>query len=314
MSRRQNREPNQIDAALAEAKHSTKPLLVGATLAEVVAAGATIASKLPVWSLSGILVGVPLAAFAYNQNRKAVKATKQLVQLYHYDRRYHKYVTSWSLTASENPDYWTGIHHAERHFTAIRPVRYFTWNVTRRSDDDLPFDAAEVRNKRASRSASGSCIFHDFHKQKANLTFRIEFDPPLRPEESVDLAFDVIVPRHKVSNIELLRSRPRPKIPLPEGLDYSSTDISYPIEKFVKSVDIDERLGTIHHGLQVLLQQDEFLEEKAYLSSGNRFTIDRAQVDGNSVVRLKIERDRPPIGTTYRLTWEPPARKVIGAN
>ena len=299
-------EPNQLDVALAEVKHSARPLVLGATLMEVVAAGATIASKLPTWSISGTLVGVPLAAFALHQYRKANAATVQLVQLYHYSRRYTRYVTSVYMFRSDDPNYWSAIHHNERELVAIRPVRQFTYDMTRRSDIDTPFEGAKLSNQHANRSGAGDCIFHAFHKSKSNLAFRIEFDPPLRPGESATVAFDVHIPRFKVGNLALLRARPRPKIPVADGLDYSSTDISYPIEEFVKELVIVDDLRTTHHRMQAVSDQDDFPEEKSYLESTGGFSISPVKANGTNATCLKIERNRPPIGTTYRLLWEPP--------
>lgn len=298
-------ESNHVEAALAEARRSTRPLIWFATAAECFAAAATIASKVPLWLVSPILVGIPLLTFAIVQWRRARAATKQLRQLYHYDRQYLRYVTSWVMSEGPDPNYWAGTHHAERKMVALRPISYFTWNITRRSDDDNPFSGVTVTNRQATRSGDGLCTFKDPHKQSSNFTFRVEFEPSIRPGETVELSFDVFVPKHKCANVASLSSRPRPTIPSPGGSDYSSTDISYPIEEFIKEVVIPENLRSRAHGVQTLMKTD-FPAEKEHLDKTGGITISRVQVDEGGAWKVRVERKQPPIGCTYRVVWMPP--------
>jgi hypothetical protein len=60
-------EPSQVDDALADAKRGRRLLVTVASLAESIAVVGTIASKFPVWSVSGILVGIPVATVAFLQ-------------------------------------------------------------------------------------------------------------------------------------------------------------------------------------------------------------------------------------------------------
>lgn len=302
----QSGEPSRSEAAMADARASSRPLIWFATIAECVAAAASLATKLPLVVYAPLLVAIPLLTFAFVQWRRARAAEETLQQVYHYDRRYLSYVSKWTFSSGADPDFWSGLHHAERTMIALRPIAFFTWNITRRSDADNPFTGAVVVNQNATRSGSGTCTFRDPHKQSSSLTFRVEFDPPVRVNETVELSFDVEVPKHKAATVAKLRERPRAATPPPTDCDYSSVDISYPIDEYIQEVVIPESLGSHRHGLQVLQKSNEFAEEKHYLEKHESVKITHSQLNGEHAWRVSLTRQKPPIGSTYRLLWSPP--------
>jgi hypothetical protein len=301
-----------VDVLLAEMRRHARPLVLVSAAIECVAAAATIASAVPPWAAGAILAGVPLGSLGLYERRRATLLKEQISQLYHFDRKYTRYVSRWTLGSSERQGYLSGTHHGERDLVALRPIRKWTWNISRRSDGDLPFSDAPpvLRNKYVTRSGSGTCSFRDPHRQASSLAFRIEFDPMLRPGERVSLSFDLEVPVYKPATLELLRARPSPTVPTPGEADFTSADISFPIDSFVKELVIPECLESRRHGLQVLLRDNEFAEESELISSHSWFSIDRPRIDNEVVWRLRLERYQPPIRATYRLYWEPPPSKT----
>lgn len=297
-----------LDVFLADVRRHTRPLLLTSAAIECAAAAATVASVVPAWAAGAMLVGIPLGSLGLYEQRRARALQEQVRQLYHLDRKYARYLSRWTLGESDRSGSWSGTHHGERDFIALKPIRKWTWNITRRAEDDLPFSTAPpvLRNQRVRRSGPGTCTFHSPHKQGANLSFRIEFDPMLRPGERVSLAFDIYVPAYKPATLELLRARPASAIPPPGEADFTSTDISYPIDTFVKELVIPERLDSRRHGLQVLLRDNEFLEEVQFIDAHECFSIDRSSVDNENVWLLRLERYQPPIRATYRFYWKPP--------
>lgn len=242
------------DVIAAGFKRNSRPLVWTATIAECIAAASTIYSKLPPWLASAVLVGIPLGALSWYQWYRARDLADQVRQLYNFDRKYVRFLTRWTLRKSEVSGYFAGTYHGERDLVALRPIRKLEWNISRRSDDDMPFSVypPTLYNQRISRTGDGVCKFNSPHKLEANFTFRIEFDSMLRPGERVSVSYDVDVPVFKAGTLERLRRRPMALIQAPRDSDYSSTDVSYPMEEFIKEVLILESLGTTRHGLQVL--------------------------------------------------------------
>jgi hypothetical protein len=297
-------------AAHAQAQKHARPLVWIGTAAEVIAASGALFSKLPSWMASSLIVGIPLLSLSIYQWRKADFLGKQVKQLYHYDRKYTVSISRWTMRESEVQGYWAGVHHGEREMIALAPIGKWTWNISRRADDDLPFynHPPTLMNLRATRSGVGNCSFMEPHRQGANLTFRIEFDPMLRVGETVSISFDIDVPVYKPATLEGLRRRPAPAIAAPGEVEFSSIDIVYPVDKFISEIVIPESLGSRRHGVQVLLRDNEFSEEASFLRDKNAFVVDRSSVDNMPVWILRVERDNPPIKASYRIYWEPPKR------
>lgn len=108
------------------------------------------------------------------------------------------------------------------------------------------------------------------------------------------------------SDHEHLRERPAPKVPTPGEADYCSADVSFPTDLFTMEVLVPTALQSSHHGLQVILRDNEFPSEDAYIRRHGLFQADLVTHDGEAAWRLRLQRESPPIRTTYRLHWTPP--------
>jgi hypothetical protein len=306
--RRPSNGATQLGPVFADVEKSTKPFVWLGTLAECIAAVATLASKIPIWTISGLLVGIPAVTFAVVQLRRANFAIRQVEQLYNYDRKYIQFNSRWTFGRSDDPNYWSAINYTVREFICLKPVRRWEWDLTRRSDKDVPFGNVVLRNRNATRSGDGTCVFRDPHLTISKFKFFIEFDPPLRVGESATVSFEAVIPTHKVATLELLRQRIQPSLPAPADCDFSSVKTSFPIDDLLYEVVFPECLGSRRHGLQVVERQNEYVEEKASIDADNMFTISRLTVDDNVPAwKMSLHRKLPPIGTTYRIVWEPPS-------
>ncbi|MER5648168.1 hypothetical protein [Streptosporangium sp. NPDC002524] len=296
-----------------QAKRHARPLVLIGTAAEVIAAASTLTSKLPDWVASAIIVGIPLATFGLYQWRRARFLDDQVKQLYYFDRKYVRSLSRWTMRESEVDGYLNGTHHGEREMIALAPIRQWTWSIMRRAEGDLPFydHPPVLRNQQASRSGAGVCIFRQPHKQGTSLSFRIEFDPMLRPGERVNISFDIDVPVYKPATLEGVRMRPSPRVATPGEAEFSSTYIEYPVDELVKEIVIPERLRTYRHGIQVIRLDNEFAEEANFVSNNECFHIDRSTIDNQAVWILRLERYRPPLNTLYRIYWEPPKESQL---
>lgn len=300
-------EVAELAPVFADVRRSTQPLIWVGTVVEVITAGAAVASLVPDWAVSGLLVGIPAVTFAIVQRRRASSAIGQVRQLYNYDRKYTEYFVRWTLGPSEDPRYWSGINYTHRKFVALKPMRTWEWSVSRRSDDDVPFSNVSLRNRSVTRTQDGTAVFREPHLTTSRFKFAIEFDPPLRVGEWATLSFEALVPTHKVASLELLRNRLKPSLPAPADCDFSSVSLSFPIDDFQYELVIPESLGSRRHGLQVVERQNEYIHEKNLIDAEKMFTVARSTGDGNAPAwKMSLRRKLPPVGTTYRIVWEPP--------
>lgn len=297
----------RLDRLLAESRRSGKPLLWSATAIEALAAGSTIAAALPPWLAGALLAGIPLASLSIYQQRRATVLARQVRELYDFDRKYVIYLSRWVMCESSIDGYWSGSHHGEREMVVLKPIRRVNWSITRRNESDLPFSTAlpYLDRSHAERSGSGRCTFNAPHKAGTTLAFGIDFEPMLRVGETVSLEFDLVVPLYKPGTLALLRDRPSAAVPTPGETDFTSTIVSYPIEQFTKEVIIPERLGSRHHGIQVMNHDNDLTAESEYVRRHNCFDVRTTSADGESAWLLQLNRVRPPIGATYRVFWEP---------
>lgn len=282
-----------------------RPLITVVAIAEGLAAGVVVIQAVPLWMATPFLVGVPLASWCWSLHRRNVVLRRLLTRLDHYDRRYDEFTSRWVL-GPRTGDHLAGTHHARRSMIARRPIRNMTWNVVSRSDDDISYSGGTVTDRAATRSGPGVCTFLEPHHALSKFSFRIRFEPPLRPGEALDLSYTVHIPRFRSAHLAALRNRPAPTVAAPGEAEFCDSAVSFPIERYVKEVVIPVSLGTTRHGLQVLLRDQELREEAEIIERNGDFTVHRATWDGTDVWILRLERQRPPIKTTYRAFWEPP--------
>jgi hypothetical protein len=299
---------SQAGFLLDQTRALSKPVLWLATILEGAAAVASLSTKMPPWILSALLVGIPLAVYSIHLGRMNRQLRNQVIHLYHYDRRYQFFLSRWTMRKSAVMGYWDATLHAERRFTCLRPMRSMRWNINRRSEDDMPFNKhlPQLKGYTATRSGHGLCVFREPHRTGASLTFRVEFDPKLRPGEEVVMQWELDVPVYKPGTIEFLRERPAPQVPPPGEAEFTTTDVTYPIDEFVKEVIIPEKLMSSRHGVQVLRRDNEFVEEEEFLNRTGNFEVLRTDSNGESVWAIRIVRKNPPIKTAYRIYWRPP--------
>jgi hypothetical protein len=249
-----------------------------------------------------------MGAWGIYERRRAGYLKDQVRQLYHYDKKYFRFYTRCSFREAEVPGFWAARYHVERDFVALKSVRHWTWTVNRRTEDDMPFSVHPpvISHRHATRTGSGECHFLKPHKSGANFSFRVEFDPPLRPGERAQISVDIDFPVMKPATLAQLRLRPASPAPVPGEAEFSSTDIESVIDEFVKEIVIPERLGSRRHGLQVLRRSAEFDEEATFVREHECFQVNRSRVDNQPVWNLRLERFQPPIKTCYRTYWELP--------
>ncbi|WP_433263231.1 hypothetical protein ACQPWR_25500 [Micromonospora vinacea] len=312
-----SREVSPVDRLLAGTRRHSKPVFWVATGVEALAAASTLASKTPGWVASGLLVGVPAAAFATHLWRQNRLLRGQVQQLYQFDRRYLHYSSRHIYRAAPSTDFWAVTKIIERRIVALRPVRYFTWSNVRRADDDISYTFGDVvpsvHDRWAQRTGSGRCTFLPLYKKAAALAFRIEFDPMLSPGEEVSISMRLEIPLATTGTLEALRRRPLPKVPTPGEAEFSAIDISYPVDDFLFEVVIPDSLRSRRHGLQVLAGDNEMTDETQHIKRQGIFTIDHSIVDEKSAVIASLKRSQPPVRSTYRIHWEVPRAEELGA-
>jgi hypothetical protein len=284
-----------------------------ATGLESTAAIASLATRLPGWVLSAVLVGVPLLTFSFHEWKVSRQLRDQVIRLYHYDRKYELHSSQWVMRKSTVHGYWDATNYSEREFTCLNPMRSMKWEINRRTDDDMPFvdHPPALRDCSVTRSGDGVCVFREPHKSRTSLAFRVEFDPMLRPGEEVSVKWELDVPVYKPGTLEMLRKRPAPQIPPPGEVEFTTTDCEYPIQEFVKEVVIPDELMSSRHGVQVLRRHNELTEEQDHLRDTDSFKIFRSTRNGVSVWVLRIQRHNPPIKAAYRIYWQLPHEDAL---
>lgn len=274
-------------------------------MAEGLAAGAVVIQALPLWAATPVLVGVPLASWGWASHRRNVVLRRLLSQLDHYDRRYDEFASRWVLGPRAG-DHLAGTHHARRAMIARQPIRHLTWHIDSRSDDDISYVGGTVTDRAARRSGQGECIFLEPHHSMSKFSFRVRFEPALRPGEELDLSYTVHIPSFRTAHLGALRTRPAPPVAPPGEAEFCDSTVAFPIERYVKEVVIPVALGTTRHGLQVLRRDQEFRDEASAIERNGDFSVQRTTWDGDDAWVLRLTRHRPPIKTKYRIYWEPP--------
>ena len=302
-----------VDDLPAQVRRRLGPLVWTATGLEALAAGSAIAARVPAPIASALLVGIPLGSFALDRHRRLQSLERRFRELYTFDRRYERVLSRWTFRESGDPEYWDATHHGEREMTVLAPMASWRWSIQRRSDDDVPAGAPSpvLRNHFATRSGPGDCTFLQPHKQKSTLAFRIEFEPRLRPGETVSISFDLDVFQHKPATLEALRRRPVPAIAPPGESEFSSYDVTFPTARLTKEIVIPERLGAGRFDFQALLRDNDFTVEAQHIREHALFDATQVKVDGQPAWRLRLERVAPPLRATYRLCWRLPARDRV---
>ncbi|MDT0223836.1 hypothetical protein [Gordonia sp. AC31] len=295
--------------ARARGRRSANLIKVGAGIFEGSAAIMAFTKIIPLEVVVPGVITIALGTWVFLAERRARANAQQLRRVdEQYGRLYSLFETSWEYSASAtDPCFWDGKNYAIREFVAQRPTRFLEWSIVRRSDADGDFGGAAVLSFSGTRSGAGTCRALPFHyNSTAKLAFRVEFDPPLTYAERARVEFCVLVPNYKPASLTGLQAKAAPTFPTPGHAEYSKTDVSYPIERFVKRVSIPKSLGSSQHGLQVYrgyFSEDREVEE---LQRNGNYTLASAIVNGQDSWVMTIDRADPLIKATYRIHWSLP--------
>lgn len=150
-----------------------------------------------------------------------------------------------------------GLLKAKRYFDitseAISPIRNYSWSINRRGDDEPAYETEGARPtiNRISRSKTGECIVHPYHKTKNSLAFRADFNPSLRINESFTLDGYVTICNYVAKDTDALNRRSPMSVPTSGNLELVSASMAVPTIDFVFEVLIPKSLKTSNHSFDV---------------------------------------------------------------
>lgn len=302
-----------LDPVASAVERHGKPITSVLTIIEVALAAAAIFSLLPPALAVALLLGVPLVSFSLVQQvqiRRLKRLLHEAVPRGLPSLEFIEYVTSVCYSASSTDGYLRAVYSGRRVGVAQVTRRAWTWSITKRSDNDILFTTGgnpTLKVTAAARSSDGVCIPRDFHKSGSNLSFRVDFEPPLVAGDSFDISYEVVIPTHKAATLNTLRQRPKPIVPTVGESEYQSLDLSQPTRNLDFVALLPVSLGTSGHHVEVIRNHQEDRQEAALIERNAYFSVTRIQHDGTDAWQLRLSRPTPPIGVVYRLCWQPPA-------
>jgi hypothetical protein len=268
----------------------------------------TLINNFPAWIASALIVGIPLGSAALYNTRRARALERQVRALFNYDRRYEQYFDRWVFRQADIPGYWAATYYCERDFTALRPMPEWVLGISRVSERDLPFTVTPPTAKavQVTRSGAGRCLPQEIDVQAAKVRISIEFEPALRPGESVQVSLVIDIPQFKAGTVDTLRLRDRVTPAPPANTELLIREVQFPTVEYRVELVIPERLGSKRHSVQVFLRGYKFLEEETLIERAGAFTVTRADLDGDTAWVMTLARYAPPLRAHYRFLWEPP--------
>lgn len=302
-----------LDPVANTAERHSRAITSVVTLVEAALAVGAILSLLPLPFATALLIGLPLGSFTIAQQVQI----RRLKRLLHEAApqsiptlEFLEYETSVAYAASAVDGYLQATYSGRRAAVARVERRAWTWSIAKRSDGDILFTTGgnpTLKVTSAARSSDGVCIGRDFHKSGSNLSFRVDFEPPLAVGESFDVSYEVVIPAHKAATLDVLRKRPKPIVPTIGESEYQSVDLGQPTRHIEFTAVLPVSLGTSAHHLEVIRNHREDRLEASNIERDRYFTVTRIQHEGTDAWQLRLSRPSPPIGVLYRLCWEPPA-------
>lgn len=227
-----------------------------------------------------------------------------------HDREYLLLKNKWKYILNNDLETLRGECECERHMRCLnRSISYLSIEIGP-AESLLPFDPNEHYDVflLESRREKGAVSLRKPHrKEGASFAFRIDFDPPLTQGELVYVKFRYRLPRFKIANMELLREKVSKAKLEPREYEYNSFSISYDICKFVYEIAFDSLCKIKPKGIEVRRGTDVFIEEQERVIKNNWFRCE--QNDG--AWRMILEREHPPMKTTYRFKWSPPSKEEL---
>ena len=239
--------------------------------------------------------------------------SRYAVDSYWFNRKYKLISQIWDY--SPNPDGMTYNAKCEgiREITCLAGSLSYI-NISMAPKENLtPFkkdDDYSIEISPQSRHPSGVIQARKPHRSEGStFAFHIDFIPPLRMNETAYVKFSYRLQNFKVANLDLLRELSN-KASL-EAVDYQycSWSVDYPIDhlhyeiRFTDDCLIQPRPPEARRETAVLTEEQKLLEnpnKRIYTATniGNGWD-------------LVLDRDRPPINTTYRIPWTPPTKEQL---
>lgn len=293
-------------------KRHTAPISIALTIVELALALIAFAKILPLTVVVALFIGIPFL-FIFLRQRLEIRKLRKLLHETEGRRNssleFNRYTTEVVYSPSSVEGYLAAKYISRREIVARDTRRAWTWSISKRSDDDIPFTTGgspTLKITSKSRSGSGICVQRDFHKSGSNLSFRVEFEPPLAIGEHFNIDFSVIIPAHKSGNLSTLRKRPKPLVPTIGEAELQAVTLDKPTQELTFIAILPISLGTRNHHLQILRGHKEDREEMNFIEKHGLFSVSRIQLEGEDAWKMQLSRTRPPIGVNYRLCWQPP--------
>lgn len=229
-----------------------------------------------------------------------------------FDRKYGLLSTKWSFTLNADGTTLRGECTGERQILCLgETLEYITIAVGPR-ENLIPIDSSDtpsVELDPQSRHSNGEIKMRQPHRAEAgSLSFRVDFYPPLKEGDEAYVRFRLVLPRHKISNLDYLRERCQTAKLDARDFECVAWTISYPTDRFLYELRfapecrIKPRAPDAFRGTSIVHSETCELRKKQV------FSADRLP-DGGWILRL--DRAKPPINTRYRISWTPPSWREL---
>ncbi len=227
-----------------------------------------------------------------------------------HDREYLLLNNKWRYTLNDDVQTLNGECECERHMRCLgKSISYLIIDISPvepliQFDPNERYDVFIIESRRDKGAVS---LRKPHKKEGASFAFRIDFDPPLIQGELVCLKFRYRLPHFKIANMELLMEKVSKAKLEPRDYEYNSFSISYDIHKFVYEIVFDSHCKIKPKGIEARRGTDIFIEEQERVIKSNWFRCEQ----NNGAWRMILERDHPPMKTTYRFKWSPPSKDEL---
>jgi len=217
--------------------------------------------------------------------------------------RYKLHSTKWDFALNGDNETLSGTCTRREHFFAGDEYNQFLPVRIMQAANILQFDRSEHCELEILKDrTNGETIPERIDGN--DISWRLVFNPPLRPGEEVDIEYKISIPKYKVASMEKMNEYNK-KI-VEESGDFSKAKslesltkkIDFPTEKFCYAIDFPENY-------QVITREPT---ARRYRDVINISTSDAhwKKVENSNRWAFQLEAHSPKEGTVYSITWEPP--------
>lgn len=224
------------------------------------------------------------------------------------NRRYKRLESIWRIRLDDNETYYIEVTGIRRLLCVNEPIHYINVifdlaeNKTPFSKD-FAYNFSVTHHRTTNYSGIVSASPTPYKATASNLSFRIEFNPPLQQNDEVEFTYTHALPHYKPATLEKLRELKSKDDVNDYSTVYRAFTINDPTDDYMHTLIFEPECKVRPKGFIKFVDGTE-IDISSSEGCGYSF-------DGHGRLTMVFHKINPTVRSKYRILWTPPRRAEL---